>query len=197
MIPTADQIVAVHKRYASSDTVFNLVYTHCRIVSEIALWCADNVQEPVNRDILQAACLLHDIGTYIVFNDEGEAGHNRYNYKQHAILGAALADEEGFDPAIGDTIRTHVLMGLTKQEIIEHNMPLPHKDYEPTTIEGRLLCYADRFHSKRPLFNEYQTFLEHLRRDLPAQADKFAAWSREFGIPDIQRLAAQYGHPVK
>jgi len=197
MIPDLQAIEALHRRYAVNDAVFNLVYTHCKIVNEIAEWCADSMHESVDRDILQAACLLHDIGTYICFDDNAVGGHNQYNYKQHAIFGAALALEEGYDPQIADTIRTHVLLGLTKQEIIDYGWPLPQKDYEPTTIEGRLLCYADRFHSKGPTFNSYETFLFGLRKDLPRQADKLEVWAKEFGVPDVNELAAKYGHPVR
>lgn len=196
VIPDQQAILAVHKRYARNDTVFDLVYTHCQIVAEIALWCADNINEPVDRDLLQAACLLHDIGTYALFDAEGNSD-NAHNYKQHAIFGSALVLEEGFDPRIADLIRTHVLLGLSKDEVVSHGFGMPLNDYQPTSLEGRLLCYADRFHSKHPVFNAYEPFLARLDIDFPEQAAKFRAMVVEFGLPDVPALAAKYGHPIR
>ena len=196
MIPTKDEIEALHRRYAQNDAVFSLVFEHCQIVSEIALWCVEQKNLGVDKPILEAGCLLHDIGTYALFDAEGH-NDNSHNYKQHAIFGAALALEERFDERIADMIRTHVLMGLTKEEIIANHFALPQKDYTPASLEGQLLCYADRFHSKHPTFNAYKPFLAHLSKDLPEQAAKLQAAAVEFGIPDIEVLAQKWGHPVR
>lgn len=192
------EIERLHHNYAPNDKVYDLVYGHCQVVCEIALWCADNIKDEakVDLDLLQSAALLHDIGTYILFDDEGKVANNRM-YPQHAILGAKIVADEGIDMRISKIIETHVLLGLTKQEIIETPWALPARDYEPDTIEGELLCYADRFHSKHPTFNAYGSFLEGLKKKLPLQAAKFEAWSRRFGIPDIDALAEKYKQPVR
>lgn len=196
MMPSKTQIEKIHRRYAQNDKVFHLIYEHCQIVAEIALWCVKEKQLKVNTDILEAGCLLHDIGTYALFDPNGR-DNNEHNYKQHAIFGAALVLEEGLDPRIADIIRTHVLMGLTKKEIIANNFGMPQKDYEPATIEGRLLCYADRFHSKRPTFNAYEPLIKRLSQDLPYQAAKLKSAAEEFGIPNIEELAKKYNHPIR
>lgn len=196
MIPDISTIEEVHKRYAQNDFIFKLIYEHCQIVAEIAAWCVQQKNLSVDDDLLRASCLLHDIGTYALFDAKGLDG-NEHNYKQHAVFGAALALEEGFDSKIADNIRTHVLMGLTKKEIIEGNFGMPQKDYLPETIEARLLCYADRFHSKQPIFNSYDTFLERLEKGLPEQAKKLRQSAEEFGIPDVDALAKKYGHPIR
>jgi uncharacterized protein len=90
-----------------------------------------------------------------------------------------------------------VLLGLTKQEIKDRPWIIPAKDYLPGTIEGQLLCYADRFHSKHPTFNDYDTFLNRLKKDLPLQADKFESLSNRFGIPDIAALADKYNQSIR
>jgi uncharacterized protein len=67
MIPTFEEIQKLHQKYASFATAPNLdeqVFEHCQVVSEVALWCADNTDDSVDRELLQAAALLHDIGTY-------------------------------------------------------------------------------------------------------------------------------------
>ena len=191
-------IEQLHHKYAPNDKVYDLVYGHCQIVCEIALWCADNIKSDskVDTDLLQAAALLHDIGTYILFDDDGKVSNERM-YPQHAILGAKIVVDEGIDMKISKIIETHVLLGLTKQEIIDTPWVLPARDYEPDTIEGELLCYADRFHSKYPTFNAFDTFLDKLKSNLPLQAAKFEAWSKRFGIPDIELLADKYNQPVR
>ena len=193
-----DEIERLHKKYAPNNTVFELVYGHCRIVCEIALWAADNISTDtqVNTDLLQSAALLHDIGTYVFFDDNGKGLNDRL-YPQHAILGAKILADEGVDKSITDLIETHILLGLSKHEIVEKPWPLPARDYLPSTIEGELLCYADRFHSKHPTFNSYDTFLAKLKESLPQQAAKFEAWSKRFGIPDIEALAKKYNQPVR
>ena len=37
---------------------------------------------------------------------------------------------------------------MTKEEIIRQNLPLPHQDFLPETLEEKLICYADKFYSK-------------------------------------------------
>jgi len=196
MIPDKTMIEEIHRRYAQNDFIFKLIYEHCEIVAEIANWCVEQKNLSVDKDLLTASCLLHDIGTYALFDGKGHDG-NEHNYKQHAIFGAALALEEGFDPRIADAIRTHVLMGLSKKEIEEGHFGMPQKDYFPATLEARLLCYADRFHSKHPTFNSYEPFLKKLGSGLPEQAKKLKQSAEEFGIPDIEALAKKYGHPIR
>lgn len=191
------EIEAVHRRYAQNDLVYEIVYGHCQIVAEIADWCVQTKGLDVNKELLAAGCLLHDIGTYVLFDANGQGGTNEHNYKQHAIFGAALALEEGFDSRIADMIRTHVLMGLSREEIVQMGFGMPQNDYLPSSLEARLLCYADRFHSKKPVFNAYEPFLERLSKGLPKQAAKLKAAAAEFGIPDVPALAQKYHQPIR
>ena len=195
---TVQEIEGYHHKYAPNDKVYELVYGHCQIVCEIALWCADNIKAEVKVDksVLQAAALLHDIGTYVLFDDEGKVANERL-YPQHAILGAKIVSDEGIDSRISEIIETHILLGLTRQEIIDTPWLLPARDYVPSTIEGELLCYADRFHSKQPTFNEYDSFFQGLKGNFPRQAVKFEEYAGRFGLPDIDALAKKYNQPIR
>lgn len=197
-IPTINEIERFHHKYAPNDKVYNLVYGHCQIVSEISLWCADNIahETKIDKKLLQAACLLHDVGSYAFFDNDGNNLNDRL-YPQHAILGAKILEDEGVDNRITSIVATHVLLGLTKKEIIETPWYLPERGYEPNSVEGQLLCYADRFHSKTPTFNAFDTFHDRLRQNLPLQAAKFEEWSNRFGMPDIPALAKKYKQPIK
>jgi uncharacterized protein len=63
MIPDTFMIEAIHRRYAQNDIVFKLIYEHCQIVAEIAEWCVEQKNLLVDKNLLRASCLLHDIGT--------------------------------------------------------------------------------------------------------------------------------------
>ena len=41
----------------------------------------------------------------------------------------------------------HTGAGLTLHDILSQNLPLPHHDLQPETIEEKLICYADKFFS--------------------------------------------------
>ena len=45
---------------------------------------------------------------------------------------------------------------------MSQNLPLPHHDLQPETIEEKLICYADKFYSKTRL-NHEKSFEEALR----------------------------------
>ena len=206
-VPDDDEVAALHRRYAPSDLVLELVLTHGRIVADIAAGCADRVDEgdderddervdePVDRALLRATCLLHDLGTYALYAPDGRLG-NHAAYPQHALIGATLLREEGVDERVAEAVRTHVLMGLSAQDVRDAGFVLPARDYAPQGLVAELLCYADRFHSKKPCFNEAERFAAGLEASLPRQAALFRAAQRRFGLPDLPALAQRYGHPV-
>lgn len=48
----------------------------------------------------------------------------------------------------------HTGAGLTLDDIVSQDLPLPHQDMQPETIEEKLICYADKFYSKTHLDRE-------------------------------------------
>jgi len=42
----------------------------------------------------------------------------------------------------------HVGTGISKQDIIEKELPFPLRDMLPISIEEEIICYADKFYSK-------------------------------------------------
>lgn len=196
MIPNDQEIRRLHQKYAWDDDLFNDVMRHCEITAGIAEWCVEQKNLDIDRARLRAACLLHDIGSYIFL----VAKEMRLEvYPQHALFGASILREEGVDERICEIVRTHVLLGLTEEEIRQKGMALPYRSFEPQTIEARLLCYADRFSSKGNgiVINSYESFLTRLKKDFPLQSEKFEAWAGEFGIPDTEALAKKHAHPIR
>ncbi len=197
MIPDKAKVDELLRKYAPDEEQYELVLTHGKIVAEIALESAGNLKEPVNLEVLEAACLLHDIGSYPFLG----ASHHHENYKRlyslHSVLGAKILQEENVDERIWKAVETHVLLGLTEAEIRESDKALPYKNYEPKSIEGRLLCYADRFHSKKPIFNRFDTFHDNMLATFPKQAEKMELWAVEFSKPNVEALSKKYNHPIK
>jgi uncharacterized protein len=78
LIPTDKEIQTLHEKYAPTREAYDLVYTHCEIVCEIAEQILDRTALDLNADLVRASCLLHDIGVYRLYNSAGELDHARY-----------------------------------------------------------------------------------------------------------------------
>ena len=48
----------------------------------------------------------------------------------------------------------HTGSGLTIDDIVRQNLPLPHRDMCPRSIEEKAICYADKFFSKSGVLTE-------------------------------------------
>ncbi len=190
-----NEIEALHRKYAGDDRSYELVYTHCKIVADIAMEAIERNHLAVDKDLVYLACVLHDIGTYTLYIPELDT-FKKDGYQQHMLIGAAILEAEGLPAAVVSAVRTHVLMGLSADEIKQRGWKLPYADFTPETEVGELLCYADRFHSKQPQFNHPERFIKRLSQDLPIQARKFQDALERYGRPDIESLAEKYGHPL-
>ena len=102
----------------------------------------------LNADVplLEAASLLHDIGV-VDTHAPGIGFTGRHPYICHGYLGRKTLEKEGL-PDVAVFCERHTGTGITKEEIMERNLPLPHRDMMPVTIEEKMLCYADKFFSK-------------------------------------------------
>lgn len=197
-LPTIQQIEALHHKYALSDAGFDLVFTHCKIVCEIAEQCITKKQLAVDVELVKVGCLLHDIGVYELLDKDGKERED-IPYITHGVRGEAILKKEGFPETIWRFGSHHTGVGLTKQAIISNNLPLPAQDYLADTIEEALVMYADKFHSKDvpPCFNSFAWYKAHAAQFGKANAAKFEEMGREFGVPDLKPLVEKYGHPVR
>jgi uncharacterized protein len=93
-LPTLQEIEALHKKYAPSDEVFDLVWKHCCIVRDIALQLCNNNALTLDTNLLEAGCLLHDIGVHPLFGADGKLLPD-VNYITHGIEGEAILKQEG------------------------------------------------------------------------------------------------------
>ena len=77
----------------------------------------------------------------------------------------------------------HTGTGISLEEIIERNLPLPHRDMVPVSLEEQLICYADIFYSKTRL--EQETPIVKVRQKVARWGEqssaKFEEWFSMFG----------------
>ncbi|HUC89399.1 MAG TPA: HD domain-containing protein [Patescibacteria group bacterium] len=197
-LPTLEQIEALHRKYAPSDAGFDLVFTHCNIVSEIAQQCILTKKLAVDAELVKVGCMLHDIGVYELLDKNG-AERDDIPYITHGIRGEAILKKEGLPEVIWRFGSHHTGVGLTRQNIIAQNLPLPQQDYEAETIEEELVMYADKFHSKDtpPCFNTFEYYKRAVAKFGQDKSDKFAQLAEKFGVPDLKPLIEKYGHVVR
>ena len=127
-----------------------LLITHSRQVADFAIELIQRrgLENAMNADFVYGAAMLHDIGIYRT-NAPGIYCHGTHNYMEHGLIGAEILREEGIEAEPYALVcERHIGTGLTAEEIIAQNLPLPHNDFLPLTLEEKLVCYADNFFSK-------------------------------------------------
>jgi uncharacterized protein len=187
-VPGRDEIRALHERLAPTPAAFDLVYTHCEIVARIA---GQLVAPGVDAALVRAGCLLHDIGVYRL--DPGEA------YIRHGLLGYEALAELGWSETLARFCTRHTGVGVTRDDVLRQDLPLPLDDYVAETAEERLVMYADKFHSKSapPRFVSAAAYTVAVTRFGADKAVAFKAMVEEYGEPDLAPLAAEYGHRIE
>ena len=131
----------------------HILLVHSRLVAEKALRIADGHPElNLDKDFLYEAGMLHDIGIFLTnapvifcFGDQP--------YICHGYLGADLMRREGY-PRHALVCERHTGAGLSLDDIIAQNLPVPHRDMLPVSMEEQVICFADKFYSKTHLERE-------------------------------------------
>ncbi|MFF6883191.1 HD domain-containing protein [Streptomyces sp. NPDC012421] len=195
-IPSYDDIRALHRKHAPSDAAFALVFTHCEIVAAIADQLLARSGRGADADLVRAGCLLHDIGVYRLYDADGRFGDAPY--VTHGVLGHQLLAEEGLPEALCRFCSCHTGVGLTREDVLAQGLPIPPADYLPVTAEERMVMYADKFHSKStpPRFVSPDSFEERIGRFGQEKVTVFQGLRRLYGDPELDALAAAYGHAV-
>ncbi len=173
--------------------VFNLrsiLLTHSKNVADKALAIADNNPEiSVDRNFVYNAAMLHDIGI-ILCDAPGISCYGTEAYIRHGLCGGKMlreyASEHGIEAEemekYARVCERHTGAGLTAEDILSQNLPLPAMDLLPETIEEQLICYADKFFSKtRP--NEekpLERVLQSMRKFGLASEERFLRLHEQF-----------------
>jgi uncharacterized protein len=192
-IPAEQEIRALHEKHAPTAAALNSVFTHCLIVCGIAEQLHARARADLDIDLIRAGSLLHDVGVYRLYDDDGQLDHA--NYVRHGLLGYELLREEGLPEEICRFASHHTGVGLTKDDVLRQRLPLPPADYLAETGEEALVMYADKFHSKTspPTFLTADAYAGSVRRFGEDKVTAFKALRARFGEPDLAPFVSTYG----
>ena len=149
-----DYEAIISKYCAGNPELLQILLAHSRQVADRALailrshpeWEEQGLVDPV---FVEEAAMLHDIG--VVLCDAPKIHCvGTHAYIEHGYLGAEILRKEGL-PKHADVAERHTGTGITMEQIMREQLPIPLQDYTPRTLEERLICYADKFYSKTRL----------------------------------------------
>lgn len=140
-------VTIINKYYPEDNERKHILLVHSRLVAEKALSIADRHPElRLDKDFLYEASMLHDIGIFLT-NAPGIFCFGDQPYICHGYLGADLMRQEGY-PRHALVCERHTGAGLSLDDIISQNLPVPHRNMLPVSLEEQVVCFADKFYSK-------------------------------------------------
>ena len=171
----------IHRYCEGNEALEQVLLKHSTDVAQRALKIAKAHPElGVDETFLWEAAMLHDIGITRV-DAPGIFCYGTEPYIKHGILGAEILRGEEL-PKHARVAERHTGTGLTADEIIRQNLPLPHQDFTPESIEEQIVCYADKFYSKSHL--DIEKTPEQAMRSLEKFGSEglavFKAWMEKF-----------------
>lgn len=137
----------IDKYYSDNPPLKDLLILHSRLVADKALKIVDAHPElGADRQFVEEAAMLHDVG---IFLTDAAPIHcfGKYHYLCHGYLGADLLRKENL-PRHALVAERHTGTGLTLKQIMERNLPVPHREMVPLSMEEKIVCFADKFFSK-------------------------------------------------
>ena len=138
LLPSREKIISVLRCLG----LYEAKVEHSIDVAALALKIAKAVEDDgiaVNKKIVEAGALLHDIGLTKTFDDLSP---------EHGVIGADIIRKLGFPERVARCAEVHEACGgLTREEAEELKFPiLPLKDsYAPQSIEEKIVTASDLF----------------------------------------------------
>ena len=171
----------IDKYYLQGSEIHHILLQHSEQVKNKALEIASKHPE-LNLDIqfVAEAAMLHDIGIFEC-NAPRIHCHGSHEYIEHGYLGADILRKEGF-PRHALVCERHTGVGLSLEMIRTKQLPLPHRDMLPVSLEEQLICYADKYFSKTQLDEAHSIdrIRKYLSRYGEPEVAKFDEWQRFF-----------------
>ena len=163
---------------------FKILVAHGEQVARKALEAAKGVSHlKPDLEFLENAAMLHDIG--ILETDTPGLGCNgKHPYVCHGFLGREMLEKVGVSE-FGLICERHVGAGISADDVVRFNLPLPTRDMIPVTIEEQIICYADKFFSKngsgkKPLKKSLDRIIDSLGSYGPDKVKRFQSWANMF-----------------
>lgn len=176
-----DALAIIDKYYPAEDELKHILLTHSRSVADKALGVAARHPElGLDTAFLEEGALLHDIGIFLT-DAPDICCRGTAPYICHGSLGADLLRAEGY-PRHALVCERHTGAGLSLDQILAQNLPVPHRDMVPVSLEEQVICFSDKFFSKTHLDREKT--LEKARKSLEkygtAGVQRFDNWCKLF-----------------
>ena len=180
--------ISLLEKYSPNHDALTIILEHSRLVAARALEIVENLGDPtLDRTFIEEAALLHDIGVCRtasphIFCTGPEP------YIRHGILGREILEAEGY-PRHALVCERHIGVGLTVDDILAQNLPLPRRAMVPLSTEERIISFADMFYSKKRGAVTTEKSPAEVRESL----DRFGAhkvatfdrWLAEFRCPPV------------
>ena len=164
----------IDKYYPEDNGLRRILLIHSQSVAQKALQIVvSHPQLGIDHDFILSAAMLHDIGIVRTYAPGIEC-YGTEPYIRHGVIGAAIMREEGYE-ALARICERHTGAGLSLDDIVSQDLPLPHQSFLPETVEEQLICYADKFFSKSHL--EREKTIEQAERSLA-----------KFGVSGVERF---------
>jgi len=174
--------VDIIKKYYQEETeLYRILLEHSFAVANKSLSLAQMHPE-MNMDIpfIYEAAMLHDIGI-IKTNAPEIYCYGKFPYICHGYLGSDMLKAESL-PRHALVCERHTGTGLSLEQIIKNNLPVPLRNMLPESQEEQLICFADKFYSKTS--PEKEKSVDKIRKSLFKHGDdsvrKFNNWCKIF-----------------
>ena len=140
-----DVIAIIEKYYKKDSDLYKILIRHSKEVMNKALEIAKKHPE-LNADLqfIKEAAMLHDIGIFLT-NAPSIECNGIAPYVCHGYLGRELLDAQGYHRH-ALVCERHTGVGISLEEIKAENLPLPHRNMQPMSIEEKIICFADCFY---------------------------------------------------
>lgn len=171
----------IDKYYPEDNELRRILIVHSQAVTQKALAIVDKHPElNADRRFVEESAMLHDLGIFRC-NADGIQCFGTEPYICHGTIGAEILRNEGF-PKHARVCERHTGAGITLKQIEERNLPIPHKDLLPETIEEQIVCYADKFFSKTKLDKEksMEQAVKSLQKFGEDGVERFRKWAELF-----------------
>ena len=126
-------------------SVPNPVISHLILTTQTAINISQVLKNKgfsINCDLVIAGSMLHDLGRC------------RSHKINHGVIGGQILREMNFPTELIQVVENHILAGISAQEALDLN--LPFKDYIPSTIEEKIVAYADNISKQKPYLTTKQ-----------------------------------------
>jgi uncharacterized protein len=160
-----DPHIIIGKYCNRNSLTFTILVEHSKMVVRKSLEIARRVKHmDPDEAFIEEAAMLHDIGIFMTCEPAIGCYGDR-EYICHGYLGRDLLEREGL-PRHALVCERHVGLGLTLDDIERQKLKVPLRNMLPITLEEKIICYADKFYSKRIDALDREKPIEEVRKNI-------------------------------